>query len=249
MNKGQKTTAKNTGFTFKQFHVSHEHCAMKVGTDGILLGAWAPLFLANINKPVRVLDIGTGSGLISLMLAQRCEGLLNCTAIDIDADACKQAQINVSNSPWFNSIEVQHTAMQQFSCHDKFDLIVSNPPYFVHGQTFDSAARQQARHTNTLLHTELIDSALPLLSECGHLALVLPYDAGENVLAYCQNIAELKAHCVAIKTTPQKPAKRMLIDICYCDVAILNDELMIYNESGSYSDEFINLTRAFYLKM
>lgn len=222
---------------------------MKVGTDGILLGAWAPLILVPNSNPARALDIGTGSGLISLMLAQRCHGNIDCTAIDIDADACQQARGNISNSPWPHNIKVQHCALQDFQSEEKFDLIVSNPPYFVHGQAFDCAARQQARHTNTLLHTELIDAALPLLSKDGHLALVLPFDAGEAVLAYCQALSGLQTHSVAIKTTARKAAKRMLIDICFGEGLASTSELLIHHEGGRYSDEFINLTRAFYLKM
>ena len=126
-------TNKNDGFSFKQLHVSHVDCAMKVGTDGILLGGWADVTTTS-EAQLKALDIGTGSGLISLMLAQRCKGELQATAIDIDELACRQAKKNIDNSPWPSSIVVKHVALQPFTQaykdeDTKFDLIVSNPPY------------------------------------------------------------------------------------------------------------------------
>jgi tRNA1Val (adenine37-N6)-methyltransferase len=267
---------KNDGFSFKQFHVAHALCAMKVGTDGILLGAWADLGKP-VSGPLKVLDIGTGSGLISLMLAQRCNGQLQATAIDIDAEACRQAEANVQASPWPAAIQIAHISLQdlqlslsmssiakpliatplmatssispQDSHTDGFDLIVSNPPYFVHGQMFESDSRQTARHTASLSHQELIDCALPLLSRTGSIALVLPYAAGCELIAYCQRLGGLSMECVNIKTTPNKPYKRMLLKINHGEQVVQSKELIIHADGGEYSNDYTELTRDFYLSM
>lgn len=244
---------KNDGFSFKQFHVSHAQCAMKVGTDGILLGGWADVNVDS-NAPLKVLDIGTGSGLISLMLAQRCLGHMDAIAIDIDASACLQAQQNIANSPWPAAITVKHIDLQMFTStwqaeSAKFDVIVSNPPYFIHGQQFADNARKTARHTECLTHQQLLDNALQLLAPHGCIALVLPYDAGCELIRYCQQLGGLQISCLNIKTTPNKPYKRMLLAI-KCGVAQLDKQsLTIHDPDGSYSKDYQQLTEKFYLKM
>jgi len=244
---------KKNGFSFKQFHVSHADCAMKVGTDGILLGGWADVKTAS-SAPLRVLDIGTGSGLISLMLAQRCQGNLQAVAIDIDASACQQARQNIDNSPWPSSITVKHVALQALNQTRKaepatFDLIVSNPPYFVHGQDFADDARQTARHTGSLTHQELVDCALQLLAPNGRIALVLPYTSGCELATYCQQLGDLSITCLNIKTTPKKPYKRMLMNIQRGDTHMEKQSLIIHDPDGRYSNEYQQITKEFYLKM
>jgi len=246
-------TNKNDGFSFKQFHVSHADCAMKVGTDGILLGGWADVRPASA-APLKVLDIGTGSGLISLMLAQRCQGNMQAVAIDIDASACQQAKLNIANSPWPDSIAVKHVALQVLTLGDEvqpavFDLIVSNPPYFVHGQEFVDDARKIARHTGCLTHQELVDCALTLLAPKGRIAFVLPYVSGCELATYCQQLGNLDITCLNIKTTPKKPYKRMLMSIQHGDGSLKKQELTIHAPDGSYSDDYQEITKAFYLKM
>lgn len=244
---------KNNGFSFKQFHVSHADCAMKVGTDGILLGGWTDVTTAS-SAPLKVLDIGTGSGLISLMLAQRCQGNMQAIAIDIDVSACQQAKSNIDNSPWPSSIAVKHVALQAFTQAykdepAKFDLVVSNPPYFVHGQDFADDARQTARHTGSLTHQELVDCALEVLAPNGHIALVLPYDAGCELVTYCQQFDNLQITCLNIKTTPKKRYKRMLMGINRGDSKLEKQSLTIHNSDGSYSNDYQQITKDFYLKM
>lgn len=244
---------KNNGFSFKQFHIAHADCAMKVGTDGILLGGWVDVNTAS-SAPLQVLDIGTGSGLISLMLAQRCQGNMQAVAIDIDASACLQAKFNIDNSPWPSSITVKHVALQVLTQNHTaesamFDLIVSNPPYFVHGQAFTDVARQTARHTGSLTHQELVDCALQLLTPNGRLALVLPYEAGCEITTYCQQLGDLSITCLNIKTTPKKPYKRMLMSIHRGNAKLVKQELIIHDPDGSYSDDYQHITREFYLKM
>ncbi|PKH07394.1 SAM-dependent methyltransferase [Moritella sp. Urea-trap-13] len=226
---------------------------MKVGTDGILLGGWADVSTTS-STPLRVLDIGTGSGLISLMLAQRCQGNMQAVAIDIDAAACQQAKQNIDNSPWLSSIVVKHVALQVLTQSTKaepteFDLIVSNPPYFVHGQAFADDARQTARHTGSLTHQELVDCALQLLAPNGRIALVLPYESGCELTTYCQQLGNLNITCLNIKTTPKKPYKRMLMNIRRGDARLEKKSLTIHDPDGSYSNDYQQITKAFYLKM
>lgn len=248
---------KNNGFSFKQFHVDHDTCAMKVGTDGILLGAWADLD-GQHGGITNILDIGTGTGLISLMLAQRADAEVNITAIDIAADACRQARQNIAQSPWPTTIQVSHTPLQDFSRlyngNPKFDLIVSNPPYFVHGQSFNDPARQLARHTSTLTHRELLEHALLLLAPQGRIALVLPYDAGRELIVYCRSLDNNAVHCpglraVNIKTTPRKAYSRMLLEITREPRPYQESELIIHTPAGEYSEAYVTLTRDFYLNM
>lgn len=156
------------GFTFKQFHIDHSRCAMKVGTDGTLLGAWATL-----PTDGSILDIGTGTGLIAIMAAQRSFGS-KITAIDIDEDCVLQARENVSASPWHDRIEVIHSALLDFSPAQKFDCIISNPPYFIDSQLSPDAARSTARHTATLPFDELVSGVKRLLADDGHFSLILP---------------------------------------------------------------------------
>ena len=226
---------------------------MKVGTDGILLGGWADVTAAT-DTPLNVLDIGTGSGLISLMLAQRCQGNLNAVAIDIDESACQQAKDNVNNSPWTSVIAVKHVALQVFQQakkdeNAKFDLIVSNPPYFAHGQKFADDARQTARHTGSLTHQELLNCALQLLAPKGRIALVLPYDAGCELTRYCQQVGNLQITCLNIKTTPKKPYKRMLMNIQKGKANLEIQSLTIHDPNGDYSHDYRLITKDFYLKM
>ena len=226
---------------------------MKVGTDGILLGGWADV-RTTTDTSLKALDIGTGSGLISLMLAQRCQGNIDAVAIDIDESACQQAKRNIDNSPWPSSITVKHVALQAFKQaqkdeHAKFDLIVSNPPYFIHGQNFADDARQMARHTGSLTHQELIDCALALLAPNGQIALVLPYGAGCELTTYCQQLGNLHITCLNIKTTPNKPYKRMLMKIQKGKANLEIQSLTIHDPDGDYSRDYRLITKDFYLKM
>lgn len=260
INRLKSAHQQSAGFTLKKFHVSHDLCGMKVGTDGILLGAWAPLpeyAKALSTSKLKVLDIGTGSGLINLMIAQRCAGEMHGISLDIDANACKQAAENIHFSPWPETISVVNQPLQTFVQSyngDKFDLIVSNPPYFPHGQIFEDPSRQQARHTNTLSHLELVDNAIALLHQEGIFALILPFDAAQIVVAYCES-KSLIVECTHVRTTFKKPCKRILLSVKHNSARLTqtiptkSSELIVHHQSGSYSDEYINLTRDFYINM
>ena len=173
-------------FRFKQFFVNDDRCAMKVGTDGVLLGCWTPITVHRTPytihpTPFRVLDIGTGSGLIALMLAQRCPNA-QIDAIDIDTSAIEQAKENFAQSPFSNQLAAYPSSLQTWPDHP-YDLVVSNPPYFQNSLKNPDEGRKQARHTDSLSYQELLSHSARLLNENGHLALILPAEAEEEALA------------------------------------------------------------------
>lgn len=239
---------KRPGFTFKQFHIAHDGCAMKVGTDAILLGAWAP-----VSAKARVLDIGTGSGILSLMLAQRCQGKLDVDALDIDAGAIEQARQNIRHSPWPERINCWHHSLQQHQ-GAAYDLLISNPPYFRHGQSFDSQARLQARHTASLTHRQLLADAARLSHNHSQLALVLPTEAAQQLIMIAPEFGWLLLKRCSVYSTPHKPMIRQLLLFTQAQGALTakvaqQSELVIHGEGGAYSAPFIALCRDFYLKM
>lgn len=234
---------RSSGFTFKQFHVDHDRCAMKVGTDGILLGAWAPVTGAH-----RVLDIGTGSGLIALMLAQRSTNDCRIDGVELDKDAADQARENVAASPWHGRVNIIESAIQDYSA-TPYDLIVSNPPYFVAGQTFSDPARALARHTGALGPRELLAASQRLLSQDGLLALVLPTAMADEILCISSSY-DLHAVCyTAVITRAGKEANRVLLLLGRGLNKCERGEIVIHSADGTYSDRYIQLTSPFYLKM
>ncbi|MEE9368138.1 MAG: methyltransferase [Pontiella sp.] len=235
--------AERSGFTFKQFHVAHEGCAMKVGTDAVLLGAWAPI--AGIS---RVLDIGTGSGILSLMLAQRTAAPFHIDALDINADAVGQAIENVIHSPWANHIRCLHGALQDHTA-EPYDLLISNPPFYPPGQILSSPARQHARHTEQLSHGQLLlDTAR--LSLCNSaLALVLPYDAAQTIIQDAPASGWVLTDCCTVSPkSGKKPNRQLLLFRRTEPESITRTELILRNNNGSRSPAFTQLAEAFYLK-
>lgn len=231
-----------SGFTFKQFKVEHDSCAMKVSTDGILLGAWAYLKGANT-----LLDIGTGTGLLALMCKQR-QPALSITAVEIDEAAYKQAQQNIASSPWPN-ITVKHTTIQAFKQAAPFDVVISNPPYFNRSLKGLSDARNTARHTDGLSFDELIHAYMRLSHEQSCFNVILPTtEAGLFIELAKQNGLYLNAHC-QVKTTPSKAFSRSLMRFSLVSTLPELTSLCIKGENNRYSDDYIALCKAFYLKM
>lgn len=232
------------GFTFKQFHIDHSRCAMKVGTDGTLLGAWATL-PAN----ARILDIGTGTGLIAIMAAQRTSEA-KITAIDIDEDCVLQAQENVAASPWPDRIEVIHSALQEFDASEKFDVIISNPPYFIDSQLSPDAARCTARHTTTLPFNELVTGVRRLLADGGHFSLILPPAEMERFRSAARGVMFVVREC-HVWSTPTSGVRRIMAEFqAEPPTEFTAAEKIIIEEKGrhEYSEEYRTLTRDFYLK-
>lgn len=238
-------------FRFKKFTIWHDRCAMKVGTDGVLLGAWCPLTY-QAGTYVRVLDVGTGSGLIALMIAQRLhqqEHPFKISGIDIDNEAVEQSQINFQQSPWSENLISQVYRFQDMPEQQTFDLIVSNPPYFQDSLKNPNTQRATARHTDTLSFAELIQHAARLLKKDGTLALVLPFEAKDEILSLAHTHDLQPTHITHVHSKPGKPAKRLLIalsPISHTQYPI-TDMLHIESETSPRSEEYKELTKDFYL--
>ena len=235
----------NPYFSFKQFTVFHDKCAMKVGIDGVLLGAWTPI--ENVQK---ILDIGTGTGLIALMLAQRSEAEIS--AIDIDQSAVLQATENIQNSPWANRISIFEKSLQEFAkaSPERYDLIVSNPPYFVNSTKTPVENRTTARHTDLLSHEELIENALKLLSPIGRISLILPVIEGEKCIEFAESMNLFCTKQVTVYPKPGVEAKRLLLEFSLIQSAKIETEITIESVTRhQYSPEFTVLAKDFYLKL
>ena len=233
----------NPYFQFKQFTVWHDRCAMKVGTDAVLLGSWMQVADAR-----RLLDIGTGCGLIALMAAQRCpKGQVS--AVELDPDAALQAQENISRSPWSNRIDVVCTDIRTFHADEPYDVIFSNPPYFVSSLKCPDSKRTTARHTDTLDFDTLMSKAASLLSPCGEFSLVVPTEAVPSLMASAvSHLLHLSRHTL-VCTKPGAKAKRTLLAFRKEMPAesIIPETLLIEQSTGRYSDEFQRMVRDFYL--
>lgn len=235
----------NTYFQFKKFIIHHDRCAMKVGTDGVLLGAWA-----NAENARRILDIGVGSGLISLMLAQRYSSA-NIVGIDIDEDAIVQAKENAELSPWKDRIELFVADVCEFSKNEnmQFGAIVSNPPYFEEKVHCPDGQRNAARHTQGLSFADLLDSAKRLLAPEGGFSVVLPSNAYDTFVSLAAERHLYVRRCTKVFTKPGIPAKRVLVELGHGIVRAKLHDLYIEVAPRIHSDEYVALTKDFYLKM
>lgn len=233
----------NPFFKFKKFTVCHDCCAMKVGTDGVLLGAWT-----DVSHSGRILDIGTGTGLIALMLAQRCPAA-TITAIDIDRDAILQAMGNVKSSPWNQQITPIQVDVCSYTSDALFDTIVSNPPYFIDSLKCPDGQRNLARHTDTLDATRLLAKVKELLTLEGRFSIVLPADQSETFVQIAEREGLYLSRHTAVVTRPGLSPKRSLMEFCKIKGGFQSDELVIELERHVYSQEYIALTKDFYLKM
>lgn len=232
------------GFTFKQFHIDHSRCAMKVGTDGTLLGAWAAL----PPHAKKILDIGTGSGLIAIMAAQR-HPIAKITAIDIDKDCVMQATENAVASPWAERIEVIESPLQEYSPEEKFDVIISNPPYFADSMHSPDRQRTTARHTASLSFKELTDGVLRLLADDGLFAVILPTAESELLLSASRGRLFTWRRC-EVWSTPESGARRIMLELKREPLKDLAKKEKIIIEQGGrhvYSEEYKALTADFYL--
>lgn len=233
----------NNFFRFKQFAVYQDYCAMKVGTDGVLLGAWSGLSMCN-----NVLDIGTGTGLIALMIAQR-NAKATIDAIDIDEGCIWQAKQNVIQSPFAHRVSVQQYSFQDFiqQVDKKYDLVISNPPFFQNALKPPSLSRSYARHTDTLSFYEIISEGVSLLKENGRIALILPHEFKQAILAHAATVNLFVHRITNVFPLSHKPAKRLLIEFGRREVVCFEDNLIIEHGRHQYTDEFKALTMDFYL--
>lgn len=240
----------NSYFSFKQFTVHQERCAMKVGTDGTLLGAWA-------RGGAHILDIGTGTGLIALMMAQRFPEA-SVDAIDIDADACEQARQNVAASPFAARIQVHESSLQNYKLYcpsedsslsspltplsSYYDSIVSNPPYFEQSLKAPDAQRSMARHTDSLSYRDLMNGIGHLLDSDGEFSVVIPFDCRSSLEMEAVMVGLYPSRVCAVKTSPRKPARRYLLAFRKHPGEIETSELVMN------SDAYHDLVKDFYLK-
>jgi len=234
-------------FSFKQFSVQQDRCAMKVGTDGVLLGAWCPID----NNPFSILDIGTGTGVIALMLAQRSHAD-QIDALEIDEDAYEQAVENFENSSWSDRLFCFHAGLDEFvdEPEDEYDLIVSNPPFYSEDYKTDNSQRVLARFQDAMPFEELVQAAGLLLSENGIFSVIIPYKEEERFIDLCAEAELFPVKITRVKGSNNTQFVRSLVAFKRYELAVLTaDELVIETSRHVYTDDYINLTKEFYLKM
>jgi tRNA1Val (adenine37-N6)-methyltransferase len=230
-------------FHFKQFRVAHDRSTHKIGTDGVLLGAWV-----GVEDATNMLDIGTGSGVIALMLAQRTAQHVRIDAIEIEEEDAAQAIENVKHSPWPQKINVIHSSVQKFAPGNKYDLIVSNPPYFIKSWLPPDEKRSQARHTHELTFEELLHFASHWLTDDGKLAVILPYQEGQQFMAAAQNYNLYPCKQLHFRSRQNKPVERLLTELKKQRQELITEELVLHGEGEEWSEDYKKLTRDFYLK-
>jgi tRNA1Val (adenine37-N6)-methyltransferase len=230
-------------FQFKQFSVDDALCAMKVGTDGVLIGAWVDVAGAK-----HILDIGTGSGLIALMVAQRSASA-KVEAIDIDEGAVLQARKNIDASPWRNRISVLQSDLNSYVSTTKFDHIVSNPPFFTTTLLSPDERRAMARHCSTLSYDDIVSAAEQLLVPGGRLSLILPPCEAAQFRRVAFGRLWLCRQMDVLSRRDDAP-KRTMMEFVLCDEPLMPrvDTIEIYGDGGAYSDKYRQLTAEYYLK-
>ena len=235
----------NSWFKFKQFTIEQGQSAMKVGTDGVLLGAWA-----NVEDKNRILDIGTGTGLIALMLAQRNSNA-QIDAVEIDKLASEQARGNFDNSNWAERLNNYNLSIQDFVLQTqlKYDFIISNPPYFEHSYSAKTIQRQTARETITLNFSELIAAVQKILEKEGSFAVILPYSATDGFINLTKQAGLYLNYRTNIYPTLKSEIKRVLLEFSFVENKYAEDKLVIEPTTRhKYSNEYKELTKDFYLK-
>lgn len=233
----------NPFFRFKQFTVYHDKCAMKVGTDGVLLGAWA-----DVENVRNILDVGCGTALITLMMAQR-NSLANIKGVDIDSMAVEQAKENVERSLWKDRIVIEKCDFNSFQSDVRYDLIVSNPPFFKNALKGPCQSRNTARHNDSLFYDNLISKSVALLSEQGILSLIIPIDYRAEVILLAKEFGLFESRETRVITSFGMSPKRILLEFSKKESRFSQNELVIELSRHNYSDDYIKLTRDFYLKM
>lgn len=238
--------AREKTFRFKRFEVVNDKAAMKVGTDGVLLGAWC-----NVAGARRVLDVGTGCGVIALMVAQR-NSETQIDAVEIDKDSADEAALNFSRSPWTDRLHVEHVDFNDFATHagvGVYDLIVSNPPFFSNGILPPEASRMSARHTQNLTYGQLLNNAGKLLADGGKIALITPFDNIKEIIEECVFNNLNISRKIDVISVVGLPPKRVLWELVNYHCSMHESELVIEASPGVFSDEYVALCKDFYLKM
>jgi tRNA1Val (adenine37-N6)-methyltransferase len=233
-------------FKFKQFTIQQDKCAMKIGTDAVLLGAWTSLE----NNPFSILDIGAGTGILGLMLAQRSTSEI-IDAIEIDEDAYEQCVDNFEASPWGDRLFCYHASLEEFieEIEDQYDLIICNPPYYSEDYKTENKSRDLARFQDAMPFEHLIDSASQLLSENGLFSVVVPFKEEALFISLAAKYKLFPKRILHVKGNPTSEIKRSLIEFSFSESNIATEELIIETERHQYTQDYINLTKDFYWKM
>ena len=233
-----------TIFHFKQFTINQDKCAMKVGTDAVLLGSWI-----KPKNAASILDIGTGTGVIALMLAQKSDSYID--AIDIDIDAYTQAKENFLTSPWKDRLNCIHQSLQEFSVttNSTYDLIAANPPYFHQASKPLMPSRTNARHSESLTFDDLAASVRKLLKPMGRFCVILPSKEGMIFLDKAQRIELFCHHLVRVKTKGDRDEKRLIMEFGFQFGLLTEEEIVIHEDDGSLTPEYNELTRDYYFQL
>ncbi|MEO0046331.1 MAG: hypothetical protein RL705_1522 [Bacteroidota bacterium] len=234
-------------FQFKKFTVNQDRCAMKIGTDGVLLGAWTPIE----HRPFSVLDIGAGTGILALMLAQRSSAE-QIDALEIDEEAFEQCVENFENSLWSDRLYCYHAGLDEFmeEPEDEYDLIVSNPPFYSENYKTESEQRDLARFQDALPFEDLIEAASVLLSENGIFSVIIPYKEESKFIGLAKECNLFPLKITRVKGTPTTDVKRSLLAFSFAEKTNFPiNELIIETARHQYTEDYIALTKEFYLKM
>lgn len=233
-------------FKFKQFSVNQEQCAMKIGTDSVLLGAWTPLD----TNPFSVLDIGAGTGVLSLILAQRSNAQV-IDAIEIDELAYEQCVDNFEVSSWSDRLFCYHADLAEFTeeIEDKYDLIISNPPFYNENFKTENEQRDLARFTDALPFGHLIESVSQLLAIDGVFSVVIPFKEEADFITLASAVKLYPNKIMHVKGSPSSDIKRSLLVFSFRESEIKTETLIIETSRHKYTESYINLTKDFYLKM
>jgi tRNA1Val (adenine37-N6)-methyltransferase len=236
----------NKSFQFKEFNIHQDKTAMKVGTDGVLLGAWVALN-NDINK---VLDIGTGTGLIALQIAQRSE-VETIDALEIESNAYEQAVENFENSEWNNRLYCYHASLQEFvtEIDEKYDLVISNPPFY--NDTFKEVEQKRAtaRHTKTLSFAELLSATAILLDPNGSCSFIIPFQEEKEFLIIAKDSNLYPNRITRVRGNSKSKIKRSLIQLDFVQTKPIYNELTIEIDRHVYTDAYKNIVRDFYLNI
>ncbi|MEC3874529.1 tRNA1(Val) (adenine(37)-N6)-methyltransferase [Chryseobacterium salviniae] len=224
-------------FTFKQFTIQQSKEVFRVGTDGVLLGA-----LANVQNTLKILEIGTGTGLISLMLAQRNSDA-EFLGIDINKDAAELTKINFENSPFCSRLKNIHQDFKFFETEQRFDLIVSNPPYF---EASNSEKDKIARQTVELNFRQLVAKSSQMLSEKGSLSIIIPAEAGNDFIAIAEENRMFLIRKINIKGIENSKIKRLILEFSLSENNLIESEFIIEKSPRQYSDQYLELTKEFH---
>jgi len=233
-------------FKFKEFTIKQDQCAMKIGTDGVLLGAWTSIK----EKPYSILDIGTGTGIIALQLAQRSSAE-TIDALEIDDNAYEQAVENFENSNWGDRLFCYHASLHEFTdeIDEKYDLIVSNPPFYSDEFETENEARNKARFTSSLSFEQLLNSTSKLLSDTGVFSIIIPFKEERHFIELASKLKLFPKRICNVKGTPTSETKRSLLEFSFYESKTQITGLIIEKARHQYTKEYIDLVKDFYLKM